>query len=271
MPKLDARRYLAFLAMTVLLALAPAGGGVSGAHGGHIACGDILGPGGSFVLDSNVGPCPAPTAALTVIGPAQLDLNGFTVSCVDSFQGPDGIVVGGNGATVVNGTVTNCFGGVIVAGSGGHRIRGLTADANGGGFKIQSSNNRFQNNVVHNHRAAGFLIYGAGTQVRFNILTNNQANSNGLGIYLTTDAHFTVVFRNTAIGNSPTDLRDDNPGCDGNIWLGNTFVTSSQACLLRRAARGPRGQRRGRTSTAKRSRILSTSPRERGRNSGASP
>ncbi|MBI4588421.1 MAG: hypothetical protein HY725_06250 [Candidatus Rokubacteria bacterium] len=232
MRKLDELRGLGVLVLTGLFTLGLLGSPVPVAEAGHISCGDTLGPGGSFVLDSNVGPCGPTGPALRVVGPVQFDLNGFTVSCTTSGQiGLDGIVVGGNAATVTNGTVTNCFAGVVVAGSGRQRIQRVTADGNGNGFYVQSSGNWLHRNTAVNHRATGYFIYAAGVQLKFNLLSDNRADSNGIGIYLSTDARNSIVFRNTALSNSSTDMRDDNPNCDRNFWLRNTFVTSSQGCI----------------------------------------
>jgi hypothetical protein len=47
------------------------------AAAGHIACGAVLGPGGTYTLDSDILDCPA-SRVLTVIS-ATLNLNGHTV------------------------------------------------------------------------------------------------------------------------------------------------------------------------------------------------
>src|SRR5688572_2249175 len=63
---------------SLILAAGPAGLALAA----HITCGAVLGPGGTFTLDSDVGPCDDPAPAITVDS-ASLDLNGFTVSCRD--------------------------------------------------------------------------------------------------------------------------------------------------------------------------------------------
>src|SRR5882672_6503063 len=94
------------------------------AQASPIGCGAILGPGGTFVLDSDVGPCDGPGPALTLIS-ATLDLAGHTVSC--STTSIYGIDIEGANSQVHNGTVTGCSNGVVLLGQGHHRVRAVTA------------------------------------------------------------------------------------------------------------------------------------------------
>lgn len=240
------------------------------ANAGHISCGAVLGPGGSFVLDSNVGPCPGPTTALTVDS-ANLDLAGFTVSC----QGPNppiGIEVVGTAAQVTNGRVQDCgFAGVQVGGSGQHLIRHLTSRNNQcDGFFIDSKNSLIQNtaigngcdgfdaadgnlllintaignavrgfflsdrNIVFGNTAALNLLDGFNVDGDRNVLVSNVAQNNqGNGIHILSGGSRNFVIRNTSQGHqSPDfDLADDNSNCDNNFWRQNTFATKSQACI----------------------------------------
>src|SRR3990167_8378901 len=70
-----------------LMSLGLIGSGLSPAQAAHINCGDVLGPGGRFVLDADLS-CPNPdpdeepwAGALTVVGPVEVDLQGHAVSC----------------------------------------------------------------------------------------------------------------------------------------------------------------------------------------------
>src|SRR5262245_18220927 len=101
----------------------------------HIGCGAVLGPGGTFVLDSVVGPCGGPGPALTLIS-ATLDLAGHTVSC--SAPSNYGIDVEGKKSKVRNGTVSGCANGVVLLDQGSHEVRGVTASGNSTGFTIGS-------------------------------------------------------------------------------------------------------------------------------------
>src|SRR5215510_15802153 len=100
------------------------------AQAAPIGCGAVLGPGGTFVLDSDVGPCPAPGPALKLIS-ATLDLAGHTVSC----ENPDifGIDLEGKGSKVRNGTVTGCSNGVVLLDHGHHKVRKVIASGNSTG------------------------------------------------------------------------------------------------------------------------------------------
>lgn len=219
--------------MAIGLLLGSVGAGPPAAEGGHIVCGATLGPGGSAVLDSDVGPCPGPTPGLRVVGPTQVDLNGFSVICQDRFQQGFGLEVGGSGAAIADGTVTNCSWGVLVGGSGRHRIQGVSADGNGGGggFFIQSGQNQLHDNTASNNANVGFFLYANGNAVTGNLLWRNRADSNSLGFWLTQDARNSIVTVNTALSNGSMDMRDDNPNCDRNLWLRNTFVSRSQSCI----------------------------------------
>src|SRR5262245_54399775 len=72
-----------------------------------VNCGDKLGPGGSFTLTADLGPC-ATSVALTVQGPVTVDLGGHAVS------GSTGILIIGSQAQVRNGFVTGCNIGVDI-------------------------------------------------------------------------------------------------------------------------------------------------------------
>ena len=106
-----------------------------------VNCGAVLGPGGSFKLGRNLECDTAP--ALIVVGPTQLNLKGFTVTCVRASEDDpltNGIEVTGQNAKLQNGLVTGCHNGVVVAGDGHHKLLDVTAEVNeGAGFLVESS------------------------------------------------------------------------------------------------------------------------------------
>lgn len=208
------------------------------AEAGHIVCGQTLGPGSRFVLDSDVGPC-SNNPILTVIGPTTVDLNGFKVISTPPPGGPypsrSALVVGGRSAILLNGTVHTWGAGVVLMGSGNHIVLRVTAEgmkpAPSGGFFVKSSNNWLIGNTAFNQLAAGFLLYEPNVQLTKNRLIMNVAQGNSIGIILGTGALGNLIIRNTAVNNSSVDLEDENPNCDNNRWIGNTFLTRNQGCI----------------------------------------
>jgi parallel beta-helix repeat protein len=90
--------------------------------------------------------------ALTVVGPASLDLNGFEVICA---SGKDGIVLEGKGATILNGTVSGGRRGIRLRGEGYHRVVNMRViECNTGenprGIRVESPNNELKNNYIEN-------------------------------------------------------------------------------------------------------------------------
>jgi parallel beta-helix repeat protein len=187
-------------------------------------CGDPLGPGGHIALYGDVGPC-ATDPALTIVGPVNVDLNGFTVSCAGATTG---IVVEGVNARVQNGVVEDCEEGVVVEDDGHHRLLKLTvtstqdqigdlgfrvnsdnnhlvdnwADAfNGEGFRIEGDDNRLTNNHATDNFNHGFRIRGENNQ-----LVNNHAENNvGEGFRLDDDGNHLI--NNVALDNADEGFR----------------------------------------------------------------
>lgn len=158
----------------IVLLLGLSGRASEHALAGNIACGAILGPGGKFVLDSNVGPCPGPEPAITV-NSARLDLNGFSVSC--GADPAAGIVIVGTEAKVHNGTVTGCVSGVELRGQGSHKLWDILAVALIDGLVVSSDQNILSDNTVSVSGRAGILVTG-----NYNTLTENIAASLLTGI-----------------------------------------------------------------------------------------
>lgn len=188
---IDSRWFLAALGLMLGLAASP-----SPVAATHITCGAVLGPGGTFTLDSNVGPCPDPV--VITVNAATLNLNGFTVSgTAVLLTGQHCVELIGSGATLRGpGTVQGCERGVVVLGAGRHVVREVVSQLHTNvGFSIFSPNNRVFNNTSTLNTFVGFSF---GSQ--FNLLTNNTATTNSaLGFQVTGDSHLLV--NNTATQN----------------------------------------------------------------------
>jgi hypothetical protein len=103
-----------------------------------IQCGDTIGPGERVKLTQDIGPC-TEGPAITVVGPAVLNLNGHTVAGNGDI---DGIVLEGQKASVMNGTVIGCYNAVVVMGEGRHKIKRINAEDNiDQAFVVYSDNN----------------------------------------------------------------------------------------------------------------------------------
>ncbi len=182
------------------------------AEAAPLACGQTLGPGGSFTLDSPLMGCAG--QALIVIS-AQLNLNGQTVTC--SSESDTGIRILGSGSRVTNGTVTRCGLAVDVAGQGGHEVDRVTATDNNIGFVITSgSDNQLHGNTATDNDL-GFVVQtgssnrlsantASGNVTSFNLnggsgneLTDNVARDSVFGFQVAADSM--AVSGNTATGN----------------------------------------------------------------------
>ena len=141
-----------------------------------VNCGDVIGPNETVVLGQDLLACDdtAPTA-LTVIGPAMLDLNGYRVGCEDvdgNGAVPDGIALVGKKATVWNGQVENCREGVVVAGEGKHRVEEVTTTLNTrNGFHVASDGSRLYRNDADTNELNGFRVDGDKNDLRDNAAT----------------------------------------------------------------------------------------------------
>ena len=147
-----------------------------------LSCGDVVGPGGTAVLDKDLVCDRSP--ALIAEGPVVLDLQGFTIGCALHDKGTlagTGIKVIGSEAEVRNGQVENCRRGIHVKGDGHHLLKRLSvtsAAGVGGGepiaFLVQSDHNRFIRNTVRAYAGEGFRLDGANV----NMLKRNKAIDN---------------------------------------------------------------------------------------------
>jgi parallel beta-helix repeat protein len=147
-----------------------------------ISCGDTVGPGGMVILDADLSGC-STSAAITLVGPVTLDLNGHTISCIntnDPYR--SGILVGGTRAKVSNGTVTNCGTGVTVTGGGKHRLSDLTAQNNALGFRVLSQKNRLSDNTVIDNIYRGIRVEGSENRISANDAIANDISVASTGV-----------------------------------------------------------------------------------------
>jgi parallel beta-helix repeat protein len=216
---------------------------------GHITCGAVLGPGGTFTLDSDVGPCPDPV--IITVHSATLNLNGFTVSgTAVLLTGQHCVELIGTRATLRGpGTVQTCERGVVVRGDGQHTVQDVIAEfhTNNGfflgsndnrlthntsrsntfvGISVGSQRNRLTENTAASNGVLGFQIAGDDNAIQDNLAANNATT----GIEVVEGATGNRLMGNVGASNSAFDLADDNPNCDQNRWRGNTG-TRNQTCI----------------------------------------
>lgn len=147
-----------------------------------INCGDTIEPGQKVRLNRDLNCAETDfAAAITVNGPAVLDLNGHTITGNDSM---DGIVVEGENAKIKHGKVTACLRGVFLKGrdiEGHHQIFKILATENFVGFFIESNDNLLQRNVAKKSSYGAFMIYGDKNKVRSNKAKANDSDGFEIG------------------------------------------------------------------------------------------
>lgn len=247
-----ARRYgtLSCLILALLV------GSASGAKA-ELRCGDTVLPGQKVRLEENVGPCTTATGGITVIGPATLDLNGFSINCaIDSNQNavPVGITVVGERARIKNGRVLACRRGVHVQGTGRHKIVGLTvAFSHTRGFINFSDRSTFKNNQALNNQHEGFVVHGNQTVFKKNLAADNgwegilvmggarhvvvrntaiDNGSHGLAVWEHGLGEPNKLIRNAASGNSDYDVYLEDEACTEDLWRKNLYGTKNVDCPL---------------------------------------
>ncbi len=205
--------------------------GFSASAAGNSAAGDIIECGGTldgdreYTLTKNLN-CGCGAPAITLVGPARLDLGGKTVSCraCDSEDDKDhGILVKGAHAALSNGTIRDCDDGVHVAETEGegdeygrHVLTKLVSKKNiGDGFEIRSSYNGIGYNKAVRNQGSGFLVKSAAG----NTLLKNVAVSNGEQGIIMDEGDSNTVVNNTAQRNCRDGIEIDN--AEGNVVIGN--------------------------------------------------
>jgi parallel beta-helix repeat protein len=214
-----------------------------------VGCGSVVLS--NTTLAANVGPC-ATSPALTVVGPATLDLNGFDVSCAGSgvgilLEGPHailrngsvgragvcntGILVLGTLDVVSNVEVANVVDeGIHVAGGGGHVLDSNfvhdIALPNRAGIEVISSGNSLTGNRVKRTGGINIEILGCS-----NTLSDNVAEHGIFGISIESDAcpgnnGLNILVHNTASGNVNTGFTVDNTA--NNVLIQNTAKSNGK-------------------------------------------
>jgi parallel beta-helix repeat protein len=168
---------LGALAAVALMALVPAR--PEAANG--IGCGSVLTGDETYVLTGDVADCPGGGPAITVVGPATLKLNGWTVSCFhtiglddsedpvnptpsteDVAAGSVGVLLTGEGAELLGAgsyakgknqnpenRVMGCERNVVLAGDGKHEVNGVhSVQSTVAAFVVESDWNELTGNVV---------------------------------------------------------------------------------------------------------------------------
>jgi hypothetical protein len=204
------------------------------AEGITLSCGQTLGPSsGTFFLDNDVGPCDQVPAAITLVGPVRLDLNGHTVSCRD-LNGdnlrPDGIGLLGSRTLVRNGTVDGCSIGVSLVGSNG-RIESIALSANDLGVVVDGDFNVLTRNSSDGN-GTGFIVFG-----NRNLLHENlAAHAVGEGFNLQGDNNTlrgNIAESNDGAGFDFFGLRDTLVGNVARFGGAEGFFVFSEGCLMR--------------------------------------
>ena len=191
-----------------------------------ISCGDTIEPGGKVRLTQDLN-CAGTghSVAVTVLGPATLDLNGHTITGDDQM---DGIVVQGENAKIKNGKVTGLFRGVFVEGrniDGHHRVSKIRAYENFVGFFVESNNNVLARNLAKSSEYGAFMIYGDKNKVRANkakanlsdgflirgvenrVVHNTSKNNESTGIEIDGDKNF--IAKNKSMNNRGVGIEVD--------------------------------------------------------------
>lgn len=144
----------------------------------QVRCGDVIPAGANVVLQSNL-ECDDVDVAITVVGPAVLDLNGFAVSCADRNANRDEVITGilleGRGAVVRDGAVRRCRQSVGLRGEGKHTVSNVTtAFASSDGVRAESDGNTIVDSSAFFCDGAGFDIEGKANVLSGNVATGNR-------------------------------------------------------------------------------------------------
>jgi hypothetical protein len=224
----------------------------------QVMCGDFITT--DTILEADVGPCDSTNSpALTIQGPATLDLNSFTVFCDSESLLQDraeGIHLIGKGARLVNGTLKDCKTGVQIMGTGHHRVSGIVSRDNHSvcfeihlgsdkniltyntsqgftcddGFENSGDKNMFTNNLASDHDDSGFDNRGNENTFRSNVSVNSAVGFSIDGMYnkvvanIATNTSSGFILGNS-VGSSNNDL-DNNRAVANNIGI-QIFATTA--------------------------------------------
>jgi parallel beta-helix repeat protein len=178
-----------------------------------------------------------------------LDSDANELRDIDARRNSSGLVfVGSSRNRIRGGSIHDNYNGHIAsdgvsfsAGSNDNALSGAAISGTGdnGVLVSGSDRNSVRGNVVTD---ISFLGAGFGIAVRGdssgNAIEANTATGNHLdGIVLGLGATASLVRGNTAFGNAigrlnlASDLRDENPSCDSNFWIANSFGSANQPCI----------------------------------------
>lgn len=145
-----------------------------------VQCGDTIGPNVTETLTGSI-TCDNDTAALTIVGPAAVDLTNFTILCDDANHDnrrPSGLVILGQEAKIQGGAVVGCSSGVSVEGEGSHTVENVQVEFSRlHNFFVGSSKNILRRNQA----TRGLVGFVTGNQSYGNRLLENVAEENNLG------------------------------------------------------------------------------------------
>lgn len=144
----------------------------------QIRCGDTIPAGAHVVLTADL-VCDDVETALTVTGPAVLDLNGFAIVCDDrNGNGREvigGVALEGTAATLRGGTVRDCRQAVALRGAGRHVVSGMQAlRSSSDGFRVESDRNQVLDSFSLLNGGAGFAVAGKANRIAGNAATGNR-------------------------------------------------------------------------------------------------
>ena len=215
-----------------------------------VECGDTIGPNEKVVLTRDL-LCPSNVdVALTVVGPATLDMNGYTITCLaglfSDYATDNGVYVLGKSARIKDGTISSCLEAMVIKGEGRHRIEKVHAsDSKERGFQVLSDNNTLRRNRASSTSSYGFYVVGSKNRLQDNIADGGGAEGFVLG-----QAHRTTLTRNLAAGNGRSGFMTYSDG-DGikfiknealnNGWDGFAIRGGQKHQLVRNVAKGNEG------------------------------
>jgi parallel beta-helix repeat protein len=217
---------------------------VTPAHAHDVQCGDVLGPGGRFVLEHDL-ECVTP--AVRVQDGAILDLNGHIVSC--SPRGIQCVILTGTDAQLLNGAVIGRGAiGIFLEGTGGHTVRNVTSTQLDGNIAVLSDHNQLINVLAESSFEPAFLIVGNHNRLIdsiarcFEIFPNSCISVRGdenrlIDNFATSTSLFSTRFPGFQITGNNNILRgnraigNEGPGIvitgTGNRLQGNTALNNS--------------------------------------------
>jgi parallel beta-helix repeat protein len=170
---------------------------------------------------------------------------GFFCGGVSSVCG--GISLQGSSGNDINGQDVSRnaqFGVVMDAGSTGNTVRDSDASQTGVAFGFHAvgiedlgNSNTIRGNTSNGNTDGGIQVRGPNDVVQSNTASGNgslgggHCGPGGSGICIVFGPGNNIIQGNTALSNLGTDLGDENPGCDADIWKSNVFGTANQACI----------------------------------------